>query len=70
MAGPLPFGVRGVTIELRCPKCSRFMGEVDSYGRLLCDNCGSEVTYKSKEFRRARPAVMVSITEVRASTSA
>lgn len=39
-------------IELRCPNCRRFLGEIREFGRAVCANCGGEVTYRSKTERR------------------
>lgn len=39
-------------IIVRCLECNRFMGETADYGRFVCSECGSEVTYRSKDYRR------------------
>jgi phage FluMu protein Com len=32
------------TVDLRCPRCGRFLAEViGSYVRLICSHCGGEV---------------------------
>lgn len=39
-------------VEVRCPVCKRFLGETRDYARLVCGECGCEVTYKSRDERR------------------
>ena len=40
------------TIRLVCPQCGRFLAEVSEYAKLPCPTCGTEVTYKSRAFRK------------------
>ena len=35
-------------MEIRCPKCARFMAEVGNYGRAVCRDCGVQVTVEVK----------------------
>lgn len=39
-------------VKLTCPECRRFLTEVIDYAKLPCPNCGCEVTYRSKRYRR------------------
>ena len=43
-------------VVLRCPKCNRFLAEVTGTVRVVCPECGSEVSYKSKDARRVLTA--------------
>lgn len=38
----------GETMNIRCPKCNRFLAEVTAFGRAICRECGVEVTVKAK----------------------
>jgi uncharacterized Zn finger protein (UPF0148 family) len=39
-------------VELRCPECKRWLSDAQRYGRVVCPNCGCELSYKSKDARR------------------
>ena len=39
------------TITLRCPQCQHFLGEIAGFARLVCPDCGTEVTVRSKQAR-------------------
>jgi len=43
---------RQETVEMRCPGCGRFLGEVSEYGRNVCADCGWEVQLRSPAARR------------------
>ncbi len=38
-------------VDIKCPKCGRFLAEVEGYGRAVCAECGIEVTVKDKDAR-------------------
>lgn len=42
--------------KLRCPLCGRFLADVKGYGKAVCRDCGSELTYRSKEERNRQAA--------------
>lgn len=35
-------------MDIRCPRCNRFLAEVGGFGRAVCRDCGVEVTVKAK----------------------
>ena len=39
-------------VQIRCPRCGRFLTETIDFARTVCPECGSEVQYKSKLQRR------------------
>ena len=39
-------------VQLRCPKCGRFLTEVTDGGRAPCPGCGSEIAFLTKAQRR------------------
>ena len=39
------------TVSMRCPACSRFIGEASGYGRAVC-RCGWELTVRSPSVRK------------------
>jgi len=41
-------------VEVRCPECGRFLGEVEGYARVVCPNDGWSVTVESKDQRLGR----------------
>ena len=45
---PLPTPQENERMTIRCPKCNRFMAEVGDYGRVVCRDCGIEVTVKAR----------------------
>lgn len=45
-------------VKLRCPRCGRYLGEGTGYLRIICRDCGSEATYRSRDDRYlARPEI-------------
>ena len=44
-------------VDIRCPKCGRWLSETAGYGRAVCPKCGWEVSVADKEHRRlTKPA--------------
>lgn len=39
-------------VMVRCPQCGRFLVDTVDYARVVCPECGAEVTFKSKVHRR------------------
>ena len=50
-----------MTIDLRCPQCGRFLGEVEEFARVPCPGCGAEITYRSRTHRRLAQAVRIAL---------
>ncbi len=42
-------------VDIRCPKCGRWLAEASEYGRAVCATCGWEVEVRSKDARNGRP---------------
>jgi uncharacterized Zn finger protein (UPF0148 family) len=40
------------SVTLTCPEDGRFLAEVSAFGRVVCPNCGSEVTYRNRDERK------------------
>ncbi len=45
-------------VKLRCPQCGRFLADVRDFGRVVCRDCGSELTYRSKQERVSKPSMI------------
>ena len=39
-------------VDLRCPKCGRWLAEASQYGRAVCPKCGWQVEVKDKKARQ------------------
>ena len=38
-------------VDIRCPKCGRWLAEASEYGRAVCRDCGWSVEVRSKAAR-------------------
>ncbi len=39
-------------IQMRCPECNRWLSDAQGRCRVVCSNCGCELSYKSKSVRK------------------
>lgn len=46
---------RPETVELKCPKCQRFLAAASGYGRSVCRDCGWEIEVRSPAVRKQEP---------------
>ncbi len=45
-------------VDIRCPKCNRWLAEASEYGRAVCATCGWEIEVRSKEARLVARTVL------------
>ena len=56
-------------VKLRCPRCNRFLADVRDFGLAVCGNCGSEVSYRSREERLRTGRLTTTVTAARIVTT-
>jgi hypothetical protein len=45
-------GMTNKAVEIRCPECGRWLMDAIGFARVICRDCGCEITYRSREQRQ------------------